>query len=342
VSVPEASGTVERTIKRLRSGCGADALVGIAPSFAAVLTQIPRIARHDATVLVTGETGTGKELIARAVHYMSRRQGFPFVAVNCAALPDTLLEDELFGHEPGAFTDARGPRAGLLMQADRGTVLLDEVESLSSRGQSVLLRVLQDKTVRALGSNAERRIDVRFIAATNVDLHHLVERGAFRADLYYRLRVLWLNLPPLRERREDILALARHFVAKHSACSAPAPVLSPASCRALLALPWPGNVRELENAIIRALSLVEGESIEPEHLGIETPQHESGMDDHELSFHEQKLRAIHAFEREYLTRLMEAHSGNVTRAAHAAGKERRDLGKLLKKHHLDRRNGVLR
>jgi DNA-binding NtrC family response regulator len=339
MSGPEASDPAERAVRRLRQAQSIDAIVGDAPALTRVLQQLARIAHHDATVLVTGETGTGKELVSRAIHYMSRRQGSPFVAVNCAALPDTLLEDELFGHAAGAFTDARAARCGLLSQAEGGTVLLDEIESLTARGQSVLLRVLQDKTVRPLGSNAERHLNVRFIAATNTGLRSLVERGVFRADLYYRLRVLWLDLPALRDRREDILPLAEHFVLKHTPAADAPPRLSAAACCALLATEWPGNVRELENTIIRALSLVDGGSIEPEHLGLAVagdPAADAAAQGGAcgLSFREQKLRAIRAFEYEYLTRLIHDHGGNITRAAKAAGKERRELGKLLKKHHL--------
>jgi DNA-binding NtrC family response regulator len=317
-----------------------DKLIGEAPPFVLVRGQLIRLAESDATVLIAGETGTGKELIARALHYLSSRAGFPFVAVNCAALPDTLLEDELFGHERGAFTDAHASRQGLLVQADRGTLFLDEVECLTPRAQGALLRVLTDRTFRVLGSSLERSVNVRFAAATNVDLADLVRRGLFRADLFYRLRVLWLELPPLRDRRDDIPLLTRHFLMKHALCGRTAPFLSLAASQALAQYEWPGNVRELENAVIRALHLVEDGVIEPRHLGL--PAAFPGSDpaaaaegDRRLSLKESKRRLVDAFEREYLTRLLSESGGNVTRAARSARKDRRELGKLLKKYGLN-------
>ena len=191
------------------------------------------------------------------------------MAVNCAALPDALLEDELFGHERGAYTDAHATREGLVSQAEKGTLFLDEVESLTPRGQGVLLRVLQDRAVRPLGSASERTVDVRFVAATNVDLAALVRHGAFRADLFYRLRVLWLEIPSLRARRDDIPLLTRHFLAKHARRTEPQPALSPAAERAPRRARLAGQrVRELENAVIRAVHLAEGGVIEPCHLGL--------------------------------------------------------------------------
>ena len=225
-----AIGTDDAMLRRRRAQV-LDKLIGEAEPFVQIRDQLSRLSESEATVLISGETGTGKELTARALHYLSSKGGFPFVAVNCAALPDTLLEDELFGHERGAFTDAHAPRPGLLAQADRGTIFLDEVESLTPRAQGALLRVLHDRTFRTLGSSVERSVDVRFVAATNVDLAALVQRGAFRADLFYRLRVLWLELPPLRERRSDIPLLTGHFLAKHAPRRRPAPVLSPAAAQ---------------------------------------------------------------------------------------------------------------
>ena len=319
-------------------------LIGEAPAFVQVRQQLARLSESEATVLIAGETGTGKELMARALHYLSSKAGFPFVAVNCAALPDTLLEDELFGHERGAFTDAHAPRQGLLAQADRGTIFLDEVECLTPRAQGALLRVLHDRTFRVLGSSVERSEDVRYVAATNLDLAELVRRGSFRADLFYRLRVLWLELPPLRQRRDDISLLTQHFMAKHAMRTRPAPVLSVAAIRALFEFNWPGNIRELENAIVRALHVVEDEAvIEPHHLGLPAPALSGGASwnrpgEQPLSFRESKRRLIDAFEREYLARVISESGGNVTKAALVAKKERRELGKLLKKHGLRARD----
>src|SRR5258706_507055 len=199
-----------------------DGFIGQAPAFRDVLAKLPKLASADAAVLISGETGTGKELVARAIHGMSRRTMSPFVAVNCGALIDTLFESELFGHERGAFTDAHARRQGLMAQAAGGTLFLDEADTLTPRGQVALLRALQDRTFRPLGSTTEHRVDVRFLAATNARLERMVDGGAFRADLYYRLCVFLVTLPPLRDRREDILPLAYHFLGKYGASSSPA------------------------------------------------------------------------------------------------------------------------
>ena len=334
-----AIGTEDATLRRRRAQV-LEKLIGEAKPFVQIRDQLSRLSESEATVLISGETGTGKELTARALHYLSSKDGFPFVAVNCAALPDTLLEDELFGHERGAFTDAHAPRPGLLAQAHRGTIFLDEVESLTPRAQGALLRVLHDRTFRSLGSSVEQSVNVRFVAATNIDLAALVQRGAFRADLFYRLRVLWLELPTLRERRSDIPLLTGHFLAKHAPRSRPAPALSAAAAGALAEFTWPGNIRELENAIVRALHLVDGGVIEPHHLGLSAEQPTTGssvtwFNGERLSFKESKRRFVDAFEREYLARVIAESGGNVTKAALAAQKERRELGKLLKKHGLN-------
>ena len=320
-------------------------LIGKAPVFRDALSRLPTLARADGTVLITGETGTGKELVARAVHALSPRAAAPFVAVNCGALVDTLLESELFGHERGAFTDAHARRRGLVAEAAPGTLFLDELECLTPRGQVSLLRFLQDRSYRALGSAVEQRADVRCVAATNAQLDGLVRAGTFRADLYYRVSVFSVNLPPLRERREDIVPLAEHFVAKHVTGAGPAPRLSPGAVDALLACDWPGNVRELESAIARAVPVAQGDRIEAPDLGLkaEPAAARAGLPpmalltEGESSYKIQKRRVVESFERAYLHRLMADHHGNVSRASLAAGKERRDLGKLLKRHGLDPR-----
>jgi DNA-binding NtrC family response regulator len=320
----------ERLIEQLRAVRTLAQLVGEAPTFLTALVQVPAAAACNATVLIEGETGTGKDLVARAIHYLSARAPFPFVAVNCGTLTDTLLEDELFGHERGAFTDAQARRPGLIAQADRGTLLLDEVGTLTMRGQIALLRVLQDKTFRALGSSREQQADVRFVAATNSPLRSLVQTGTLRADLYYRLCVFSIRLPPLRERREDIPALAAHLIARHAPVGPPLPTLSGAALAALSAFDWPGNVRELENAMIRGVQVCRRGVIEAEDLGLTPSAGEPAPANRPLKI--LKQRAIEQFERDYLTHLMAEHGGNVSRAAVAAGKERRDLGKLLKRH----------
>ncbi|AUT64942.1 sigma-54 interaction domain-containing protein [Paraburkholderia terrae] len=322
-------------------------LVGRAASFRKAIADLPSIARSDAPVLICGETGTGKELIARAIHYLGSRSKFPFVPINCGAFSENLLEDELFGHERGAFTDARQQRVGLIAQADGGTVFLDEVDSLPFKAQVDLLRVLQEETLRAIGSNFERRIDVQIVSATNVPLDQLLQRGDFRQDLYYRLAVFAVHLPPLRERREDIMPLAHHFLGKHTPPTKTPMQLSAEALSALEGCVWPGNVRELENAIIRGIHLARSSTIQLSELRLDPTSQTQIRTDAE---HWQpdisdtrplvvlKRQLVEGFERRYLSHLLACHEGNVSRVAKAAGKERRDMGRLLQKYRLDPRS----
>jgi DNA-binding NtrC family response regulator len=309
-------------------------VVGTAPAFVRAIAPLQSIARSDATVLITGETGTGKELIARAIHYLGNRSMYPFVAVSCACFQPTLIEAELFGHERGAFTDAHVRRVGLLAHAERGTLFLDEVDALTLSAQAALLRVLQDKRFRPVGSNIEQQANVRIVAATNARLDPASLAGTFRLDLYYRLCVFTVHLPPLRARREDIVSLADHFLAKHAASDAPVPSLSAQARSALLAYDWPGNVRELENAITRSIHYCRGGVIHADDLCLQPDQSGNGEGDWPERFKSAKRMALESFERTYLRRLMTEHQGNISRAALAAGKERRDLGRLLKKHQM--------
>jgi transcriptional regulator with GAF, ATPase, and Fis domain len=323
----------EARIRSHRHAAALNKAIGTTLAFRRAIDTVAVAAKSDATVLICGETGTGKELVARSVHYLSERAGQPFVAVNCGSLTDTLLEDEIFGHERGAFTDAQQRRQGLLAQAGSGTLFLDEVDTLTGRGQVALLRVLQDHVYRPLGSQHECCSEARFVAATNARLAEMVEAGAFRADLYYRLCVFTVVLPPLRDRGEDILPLASHFLDKHAPADRPQPVLSAAACDALLSYAWPGNVRELENAMIRAARLTETGTIETDHLVLPlTTVSSSGEEP--TTYQAMKTNAIRQFERDYLNRVMRQAGGSITRAAQIAGKDRRDMGRLLKRHGL--------
>jgi transcriptional regulator with GAF, ATPase, and Fis domain len=253
---------------RLSADPPSAALVGRSPAMRRVYALVARAARSRATVLVSGETGTGKELIARAIHDASERHARPCVAVNCAAFPETLLESELLGHTRGAFTGAERPRRGLFEEADGGTLFLDEVGETSPGFQAKLLRVLQERVVRPLGGGRPRRVDVRLVAATNRDLNRDVASGRFREDLYYRLAVFPIEVPPLRERPGDLISLTEHFLARHGrAEGVPGCALAPDAARLLQLHRWPGNVRELENEILRALALAEpGETLTPGHF----------------------------------------------------------------------------
>jgi DNA-binding NtrC family response regulator len=309
-------------------------MIGRSAAFRSVLALIDRVAAYEAPVIVEGETGTGKELAARAIHDGSVRRDRPFVPVNCGSLPDTLVENELFGHRRGAFTDARDDQPGLVALADTGTLFLDEIDALSARGQIALLRFLQDFQYRPLGGRAAQQVDVRIIAATNGSLARLVAEGHFRQDLLYRLDIMHVRLPPLRERTGDAPLLAEHFLDVGSARfgSARRP-LHPETIRRFEEYAWPGNVRELENTIYRGLLLTEGPAIRIPVPAASRPGAPvlPGMG----SYRDSKARAVAEFERRFLTDVMERVNGNVTSAALLARTDRRHLGRLLKKHGLD-------
>jgi two-component system nitrogen regulation response regulator GlnG len=266
-----AAGRLTQEVARLRTGLQEvrefSALIGRHPRMQDVYKTIGRIAGTDVTVLLRGESGTGKELVARAIHHYSRRAGRPFVAVSCAAIPGTLLESEMFGHERGAFTDAKERRLGKFELAHAGTLYLDEIGDMPLELQAKLLRALQERTIERLGGHESIRIDVRVLAATNRDLETLMREGKFREDLYYRLNVVTLNLPPLRERRRDVPLLVEHFLAKHSVELGECGV-APDALDRLVGHDWPGNVRELENVVQRAMVMASSGVILPEHLPI--------------------------------------------------------------------------
>jgi two-component system, NtrC family, response regulator GlrR len=311
-------------------------------------SHLQRITASEAPVLVEGDTGSGKELAARAIHYGGVRRAGPFVPINCGALPDHLLEAELFGHERGAYTDAKQARRGLVAEANGGTLLLDEVDALSPKAQVTLLRFLQDQHYRPLGAARELCTNVRVIAATNRGLDGLVQQGQFRSDLMYRLKILHLVLPTLHDRAGDAVLLARHFAASFGAkYGTPAKHFDNDTLVWIDSQAWPGNVRELENWVHRALLMTEGDVIRKLPVGANGADGADGVaaathsDTHtqlpaSFNFQLAKAEAVRSFERDYVLRVLKHTQGNVTRAAQIAGKERRAFGKLLKKHGIDR------
>jgi len=312
-------------------------LIGASPAHVAMLDQLCRIAASEAPTLIEGETGSGKELAARAIHYDGPRRNGPFVPVNCGALPDTLIESELFGVQRGAFTDARQSRRGLVAEAERGTLFLDEVDALSAKAQVTLLRFLEDQRYRPVGTAREQCTDVRLIAASNRPLDSLVARLAFRADLMYRLKILHLVLPPLRERGDDVERLAQHFIAGFAAKYGREPLpLHPLTRAWLGQYAWPGNIRELENWVHRQFLMCSGAAIVHAGVAPDASTAPSPSPDFPAAasacFADAKAEAVRRFERDYLRRVLDECGGNVTRAARRAGKERRAFGKLLKRH----------
>ena len=317
-------------------------MVGKSAAFLKMTALIAKIADCDAPVLLEGETGTGKELVARAIHYQGKRRDLPFVPVNCGAIPDVLIENELFGHRKGAFTDARGDQPGLIAHARSGTLFLDEVDALSPKGQVTLLRFLQDQHYRPLGDPREHATDVRIMAASNVSLAKLAEAGQFRTDLLYRLKILFLELPPLRERPGDPVLLAEHFA---RVCSQrfgkPLKTFHPDMLAWIAAYPWPGNIRELENWVYREVLLADGPVIHPGPVD-RAPMERRRRGDRrrleidELDYAAARAKVLEDFETQFLASVLAKAEGNVTAAANLAGTERRYLGKLLKKRGLDR------
>ena len=322
-------------------------IIGNTPAIANLLRRLPMTAQTDASVVIYGESGTGKELVAERVHELSKRKDERFVTVNCGALADTLLESELFGYKRGAFTDAHRDTSGLVEEAERGTLFLDEIGEISPAVQIKLLRFLQLKEYKALGSPKVKRADVRIIAATNRDLKKMVEEGTFREDLYYRLNVVPLTVPPLRDRKSDIPLLATHFLNKfRREFSKEVRAFSPEVMAALSTYDWPGNVRELENKVQQLVVLTTGpiiETLDPVDEGdvVDALRGESTG-----TFREEKRRLIDTFERDYVRRLLERTDGNLSEAARIAGLDRKNLWLMAKKHGLreeaTRRSGAVR
>jgi two-component system nitrogen regulation response regulator GlnG len=352
-----AASRLTQEVARLRSGLQEvrefSALIGRHPRMQDVYKTIGRIAGSDVTVLLRGESGTGKELVARAIHHYSRRAGRPFVAVSCAAIPATLLESEMFGHERGAFTDARERRLGKFELAHGGTLYLDEIGDMPLELQSKLLRALQERTIERLGGHESIRIDVRVLAATNRELEGLMREGRFREDLFYRLNVVALHLPPLRERRRDIPLLVEHFLAKYAAPLGERGV-APDALDRLVGYDWPGNVRELENVVQRAIVMAAGPVILPEHLpiGPVSAAASVAVDASLEEIIERKLMEcvrglrehasanlydlmIGLVEKPLLRAVLHETGGNQVRAAQILGINRNTLRKKLTEHGID-------
>jgi len=323
-------------------------VLGVSPAFRRLIDTARKVAPTDASVFITGESGTGKELIAQFIHHHSRRSHKPLVPLNCAALPETLLESEMFGHCKGSFTGAIRDKPGLLEIANGGTMFLDEITEMSQAIQAKLLRVIQDGVVRRVGSTkTDAVVNVRFIAATNRDPEEAVEAGALRQDLFFRLRVVPIRVPPLRERPEDIPVLANHFLLhywkRHRERGAPPPQLTPPAIRALQARPWPGNVRELQNAVEYAVVFLEpGADIGAEDI----PSVQNAVSSHipmpftfewvDEPYHAARDRVTAEFERRYLSSIVAQAGGNMSKAARIAGIDRTTIYRLMEKHGLYR------
>jgi DNA-binding NtrC family response regulator len=307
-------------------------LIGHAPAFLDALHLIQKCASCDATVLIEGETGTGKEVAARAIHYLSERKGYPFIPVNCGALPDSLVENELFGHVKGAYTDARDSQRGVVAHAEGGTLFLDEIEALSQKGQVVLLRFLQDKSYRPLGAKSQTIGDVRVLVS-----------GVLREDLFYRLTILSLKMPPLRQRPGDSVLLAQYFVRRLAReYRRSEPVLGDSSNEFLSNYSWPGNVRELENWVQRAFLMSEGSQLQFDQSGLQEKPRDrssSGLGANislEMGFQRAKAVVVAEFEKTMLVHALAESHGNVSAAARLLQKERRAVGKLMRKHGIDK------
>jgi len=328
-----AYGCGQKTpVGALKEALGLKQFVGESPALMDQVQNIPQMARCDACVLITGETGTGKEVCARTIHYLSHRADHPFVPLNCGAIPVELLENELFGHEAGAFTSANAQYAGVIYEANGGTLFLDEIDSLPLSAQVKLLRFLQNKEYRPLGARKTAKADVRIIAASNASMDELLNSGRIRQDLFYRLNVLPLHLPPLRQRKEDIPLLARHFVVKYAAeTDGKARDIALASLQKLSLYDWPGNVRELENIIERAVVLSTTDVIHSAEIDLPIS---AEPDSEPESFSLLKAKVVAEFERSHLQALLEQHRGNIGQSARAAQKNRRVFFQLMRKHNI--------
>jgi DNA-binding NtrC family response regulator len=310
-------------------------IIGNSPAMRALLGRLPMTAQTDASVVVYGESGTGKELVAVALHDQGKRSGKRFVPVNCGALPDTLLESELFGYKRGAFTDAARDTPGLVEEAEGGTLFLDEIGEISPTVQAKLLRFLQSREYKALGSPKSRKADVRIVTATNRDLKKMVKDGTFREDLYYRLNIVPLLVPPLRDRKSDIPLLATHFLDRFAtAHDKPVRGFTPEAMAMLMGHDWPGNVRQLENKIQQVVVLSTGPMISAVDLDLHDDPALPLRAEAATSFKEEKRRLLDGFERDYVRKLLDLAEGNLSEAARQAGMDRKNFWTLAKKHGL--------
>ncbi|MBF0557946.1 MAG: sigma-54-dependent Fis family transcriptional regulator [Nitrospirae bacterium] len=317
-----------------------DNIIGASREMQKIFKLIATVAPAASTVIITGESGTGKELVARAIHYNSARRERPFVVLDCGTIPENLMESELFGHSRGSFTGAVTTESGLLEAANSGTLFLDEVSNLPLSMQAKLLRVLQEKELRAVGSKKVVSMDIRFIAATNRDLSDMVREGTFREDFFYRLNVFPINVPPLRNRKEDIPALAYHFLQKYSKeLGRNIQRISAEAMRQLLMQEWPGNIRELENVIHRAVIVCEGNALKPEHIvtflddGIDTPKTLAELKKIRKSL---RHKSVEDIEKNFLTSALQRNSWNISKAAQEVGMQRSNFHALLKKYNISR------
>ncbi len=321
-------------LERVQRQFGFESLIGSGTAMQRVFETIQKVAETDLTVLIRGESGTGKELVAQAVHNRSARKNRPFVPVNCAAISRELVESELFGHEKGAFTGADARRQGRFEAADGGTVFLDEIGDMAPETQAKVLRVLQERSFERVGGTRPLQVDVRVLAATHRNLEEEVERGRFREDLYYRLKVVEIELPPLRQRSQDIPALAQRFLEEViERLGLEKRQLSEAALTQLVRHPWPGNVRELRNAIEQASVLASGAVIEAADLklgGNGSPAYAADADPDALPFSDAKKRAVERFEREFLLRALRSTGGNISRAAESVGMVRQSLQQKIR------------
>lgn len=325
-----------KTGEMLKRKFGLAVIYGKSPVVRKLYEETEKISEYNVNVLITGESGTGKDLAARAIHYLSPRADKPFIPVNCGAIPDSLFENEFFGHLKGAYTDARNRQIGIIKEADKGTIFLDEISAINLNMQSKLLRLLQNKEYKILGDSKIRKADFRMISATNVDLQQHIKEEKFRKDLFYRLNVVSLYIPPLRERKEDIPLLVKHFINKYSLeFGIEKKVVSDKAMRILISYSWPGNIRELENEIQHAMIMSTTQQIDYNCFKFRSDPIDRENERENLK--SAKAKMINSYERSYLISLLTENRGDVVRSAKIAGKSRTALWNILKKHQLSPR-----